>query len=268
MRRAAGRAGRALAAPARRRAAPRRRPGVAPVAATGRARIYSVGRPQLRGARRLDAPSGDARQVKLVLAGRRAPCWRSRPPRCAGAGAAGLPGRRPRRRWGAAPPALTGVRRHPTTLRRQAGRGPGGRPGRLARLGLGRLRRRRAVPGLPSPAAPRSSRETLEACSAAGGERPAGRRRREPAPRVAAGPSWSARTATGATTAWCSSPSSCRCRPASGPARRPPQVARKMGLDQVHVAAMETAAEGYTFFVVYGRTDAVGGLRAPSTCPR
>jgi beta-lysine 5,6-aminomutase beta subunit len=34
------------------------------------------------------------------------------------------------------------------------------------------------------------------------------------------------------------------------------QVARKMGLGQVHVAAMEKAASGYTFFVVYGRTEA------------
>lgn len=34
------------------------------------------------------------------------------------------------------------------------------------------------------------------------------------------------------------------------------QVARKMGLSGIHVAAMEKAAEGYTFFVVYGRTDA------------
>ena len=32
------------------------------------------------------------------------------------------------------------------------------------------------------------------------------------------------------------------------------EVARRMGLDQVHVAAMEQAAERYTFFVVYGRT--------------
>jgi beta-lysine 5,6-aminomutase beta subunit len=32
------------------------------------------------------------------------------------------------------------------------------------------------------------------------------------------------------------------------------QLARKMGLTQVHVAAMEAAAESYTFFVVYGRT--------------
>ena len=34
------------------------------------------------------------------------------------------------------------------------------------------------------------------------------------------------------------------------------EVARKMGLEQVHVAAMEAAAERYTFFVVYGRTTA------------
>ena len=40
------------------------------------------------------------------------------------------------------------------------------------------------------------------------------------------------------------------------------QVARKMGLDGIHVAAMEKAAEGYTFFVVYGRTDAAVDLAA------
>jgi beta-lysine 5,6-aminomutase beta subunit len=33
------------------------------------------------------------------------------------------------------------------------------------------------------------------------------------------------------------------------------QLARKMGMAQVHVAAMEPAAEGFTFFVIYGRTD-------------
>jgi beta-lysine 5,6-aminomutase beta subunit len=33
------------------------------------------------------------------------------------------------------------------------------------------------------------------------------------------------------------------------------EVARKMGLTQVLVASMEAAAERYTFFVVYGRTD-------------
>ncbi len=32
------------------------------------------------------------------------------------------------------------------------------------------------------------------------------------------------------------------------------EVARRMGLGQVHVAAMERAADEYTFFVVYGRT--------------
>ncbi len=32
------------------------------------------------------------------------------------------------------------------------------------------------------------------------------------------------------------------------------QLARKMGMEQVHVAHMEAAAERYTFFVVYGRT--------------
>jgi beta-lysine 5,6-aminomutase beta subunit len=33
------------------------------------------------------------------------------------------------------------------------------------------------------------------------------------------------------------------------------ELARKMGMEQVHVAAMEPAADRYTFFVVYGRTD-------------
>ncbi len=33
-------------------------------------------------------------------------------------------------------------------------------------------------------------------------------------------------------------------------------LARRMGMEQVHVAAMERAAEHYTFFVVYGRTSA------------
>jgi beta-lysine 5,6-aminomutase beta subunit len=32
------------------------------------------------------------------------------------------------------------------------------------------------------------------------------------------------------------------------------ELARRMGMEQVHVAAMEPAAERYTFFVVYGRT--------------
>ncbi len=34
------------------------------------------------------------------------------------------------------------------------------------------------------------------------------------------------------------------------------EVARKMGMEEVHVAAMEPAAEGFAFFVVYGRTSA------------
>ena len=38
------------------------------------------------------------------------------------------------------------------------------------------------------------------------------------------------------------------------------QVARRMGLTGVQVAAMEQAAEGYTFFVVYGHTDAAVDL--------
>jgi beta-lysine 5,6-aminomutase beta subunit len=32
------------------------------------------------------------------------------------------------------------------------------------------------------------------------------------------------------------------------------ELARRLGMDQVHVAHMEAAAERYTFFVVYGRT--------------
>jgi beta-lysine 5,6-aminomutase beta subunit len=43
-------------------------------------------------------------------------------------------------------------------------------------------------------------------------------------------------------------------------------LAKKLGLTQVHVAAMEKAAEGYTFFVVYGRTDAsvdLSGIDVP-----
>jgi beta-lysine 5,6-aminomutase beta subunit len=34
------------------------------------------------------------------------------------------------------------------------------------------------------------------------------------------------------------------------------ELARRMGLERVHVAAMEPAAEAYTFFVLYGRTAA------------
>jgi beta-lysine 5,6-aminomutase beta subunit len=33
-------------------------------------------------------------------------------------------------------------------------------------------------------------------------------------------------------------------------------LARQMGLDHVHVAAMERAADGYTFFILYGKTSA------------
>jgi beta-lysine 5,6-aminomutase beta subunit len=40
------------------------------------------------------------------------------------------------------------------------------------------------------------------------------------------------------------------------------EVARRMGLEQVHVAAMEPAAEGYTFFVVYARTTVAVDLAA------
>jgi beta-lysine 5,6-aminomutase beta subunit len=34
------------------------------------------------------------------------------------------------------------------------------------------------------------------------------------------------------------------------------ELARQMGLGQIHVAAMERAADGYTFFVIYGKTAA------------
>jgi beta-lysine 5,6-aminomutase beta subunit len=40
------------------------------------------------------------------------------------------------------------------------------------------------------------------------------------------------------------------------------EVARKMGLTQVLVASMEAAAERYTFFVVYGRTEVAVDLSA------
>jgi beta-lysine 5,6-aminomutase beta subunit len=40
------------------------------------------------------------------------------------------------------------------------------------------------------------------------------------------------------------------------------EVARKMGLEAVQVAAMEKAGEGYSFFVVYGRTAAAVDLSA------
>src|SRR3990172_3754065 len=78
-----------------------------------------------------------------------------------------------------------------------------------------------------------------------------------------------------ATTAGARSPSSLPSPPARGrgggggggraPSARPARAggggggggagrARRMGLADVHVAAAERAAEGYTFFVVYGRT--------------
>ncbi len=49
------------------------------------------------------------------------------------------------------------------------------------------------------------------------------------------------------------------------------EVARRMGLTGVHVAAMERAAEGYTFFVVYARTDAAvdwDAIRVPEVVVR
>jgi beta-lysine 5,6-aminomutase beta subunit len=49
------------------------------------------------------------------------------------------------------------------------------------------------------------------------------------------------------------------------------EVARKMGMDQVHVAAMEPAADRYTFFVVYGRTTVAvdyGRLQIPEVVVR
>ncbi len=49
------------------------------------------------------------------------------------------------------------------------------------------------------------------------------------------------------------------------------QLARKLGMLQVHVAAMEPAARDHTFFVVYGRTDATvdyGALQVPEVVVR
>jgi beta-lysine 5,6-aminomutase beta subunit len=49
------------------------------------------------------------------------------------------------------------------------------------------------------------------------------------------------------------------------------ELARKLGMEQVHVAAMEPAAERYSFFVVYGRTSvAVDGssLHVPEVAAR
>jgi beta-lysine 5,6-aminomutase beta subunit len=49
------------------------------------------------------------------------------------------------------------------------------------------------------------------------------------------------------------------------------EVVRKMGMEQVHVAAMEPAAERYTFFVVYGRTSVAvdyGRIQVPEVVVR
>ncbi|HTN53293.1 MAG TPA: OAM dimerization domain-containing protein [Anaeromyxobacter sp.] len=49
------------------------------------------------------------------------------------------------------------------------------------------------------------------------------------------------------------------------------ELARGMGLEQVHVAAMEPAAERYTFFVVYGRTPVAvdyGRMEVPEVVAR
>ncbi len=49
------------------------------------------------------------------------------------------------------------------------------------------------------------------------------------------------------------------------------QLARKLGMAQVHVACMEPAAGDYTFFVVYGRTDVsidLGSIQVPEVVIR
>jgi len=49
------------------------------------------------------------------------------------------------------------------------------------------------------------------------------------------------------------------------------QLARKLGMAQVHVASMEAAASDYTFFVVYGRTDVsvdYGSIQVPEVVVR
>jgi beta-lysine 5,6-aminomutase beta subunit len=49
------------------------------------------------------------------------------------------------------------------------------------------------------------------------------------------------------------------------------EIARRMGMDQVHVAAMEPAADHYTFFVVYGRTSVAvdwGKIHVPEVVSR
>ncbi len=49
------------------------------------------------------------------------------------------------------------------------------------------------------------------------------------------------------------------------------QLARKLGMAQVHVACMEPAARDYTFFVIYGRTDVsvdYGSIQVPEVVIR
>lgn len=49
------------------------------------------------------------------------------------------------------------------------------------------------------------------------------------------------------------------------------ELARRLGMDQVHVAAMEAAADRYTFFVVYGRTSVAvdyGAIDVPEVVVR
>ncbi len=49
------------------------------------------------------------------------------------------------------------------------------------------------------------------------------------------------------------------------------ELARKMGMEEVHVAAMDPAGEGFTFFVVYGRTSAAvdwGRIQVPEVVDR
>jgi len=60
--------------------------------------------------------------------------------------------------------------------------------------------------------------------------------------------------------------------PVGEPAREAAaEVARRMGMEEVHVAAMEKAAEGFAFFVVYGRTSVAvdyGRIQVPEVVER
>ena len=150
--------------------------------------------------------------------------------------------------------SLRACARHPTTFAGRKAVAQEADQERLARLGLGDLRPRRAVPDLLHRPLAASRRDARRARPAARHRRVRWRGDAVTDPVREWPPSWSARTATAATTAWCSSPSSCRSPPASGRARPPLELARRMGLARSDVAAMEAAAEGYTFFVVYGRT--------------